>query len=144
MLRRSPRTRQSFGIARVTGDADVEGGPRTRSPPGGEGRAPELRGQHALDPSLGARHKLVDDVRDRSGTLERSGDRFDWLPDIAQRAAQSLQPLTLFRSQVNQQDIRVCCPIACRAAGRALRGTASDQPLKGGIGVGAMPRRAAA
>jgi hypothetical protein len=136
MLLRGPRTRQSLSIASVTGDPDIEGGPSGCSPPGGKGRAPELGGKYSLNPSLGARHELVHDVCDRPRTFERSGDRFDRLPDIAQRPAQPLQPFSLLRRQLNQEVCWVGCPVASRAAGRAPRRTASDQPLKGGVGVG--------
>lgn len=136
MLRRRPRTRQSLSIASFTCDPDIEGGTRACSPPGGEGWAPELGGEHSLDPSLGTRHELVHDVRDRPRTFERSGDRFDRLPDIAQRPAQPLQPFTLLRRQLNQEVCWVGCPVASRAARRAPRRTASDQPLEGSVSVG--------
>lgn len=135
MLRCGPRARQSLGIAGFARDADVEGGTSARSSPGGEGRAPECGGEHSVDPPLGARHELVDDVRDGPRTLERSGDRIDRLPDIAQRPAQPLQPLTLLGRQLNQQDIRVGCAVPGGAARRALRRTASDQSFQGGIRV---------
>lgn len=137
MLRRSPRTRQAFGIAGLTRDSDVEGGTRASSPPRGECGAPELCGEHSFHPTLGARHKLMHDVRNCPRTLERPGNRFDRLSDVAQRLAQALQPLTLLRRQLNEQDIRVGCPISSRTARRALRRTASDQPLKRRVRVSA-------
>lgn len=136
MLRRSPRTRQPFGIAGLTRDSDVEGGTRPSSPPGGEGGAPELGGEHSFHPPFGARHELVHDVRNCPGTLERPGDRFDGLSDIAQRPAQSLQALTLLCRQLNQQDIGIGCPVSSRSTRRALRCTASNQPIQGGVRVG--------
>ena len=137
MLRRSPRTRQAFGIAGLTRDSDVEGGTRASSPPRGECGAPELCGEHSFHPTLGARHKLMHDVRNCPRTLERPGNRFDRLSDVAQRLAQALQPLTLLRRQLNEQDIRVGCPISSRTARRALRRAASDQPLKRRVRVSA-------
>jgi hypothetical protein len=83
---------------------------------------PKLGGHHPLHPLSGPCHELLDDIADRASAFHDPGDGLDRLMETSDRSRQSLEPFSLLTRQLQQERLRIGCPIASRASAAALRG----------------------